>query len=58
MTDKPKPEVTLYFRKVPRSLRDAFKALCASEGVSMQEKALELLRTATISYTWKDRRKK
>ncbi len=40
-----KPKVaTLYFRKVPRDLRDQFKAMCYKRGSDMQTEILKLMR--------------
>jgi plasmid stability protein len=36
----------MIIRQVPEALRREFKALCAREGKSMQEKIIELMREA------------
>lgn len=39
----------MIIRQVPESIRREFKALCAREGKSMQEKIIELMSSAVVS---------
>jgi plasmid stability protein len=39
----------MIIRQVPESLRREFKAICAREGKSMQEKIIEMMREAVKS---------
>jgi len=41
----------MIIRQVPESIRREFKALCAREGKSMQEKIIELMREAVHAAT-------
>lgn len=37
---------SMIIRKVPEKLRRKFKALCATEGISQQDKIIELMESA------------
>lgn len=43
MDKKTEPTTQIIIRKVPESLRDAFKVRCAQDKISQQDKVIELI---------------
>jgi len=41
---EPSPTVDMSFRQVPRSLRNAYKAQCSLDGVTMTEQLIRMFR--------------